>query len=115
MLAVAQRQTTTRFAHQAELTLVGPRMTACALADAYLRYASALWRGDADAQAVGAWLSGFRCEDMPPEPAVLPRAVSPHGGGGRGIRWPEAGLAILGYVPGTSVGYRVPREAVPPA
>ena len=115
MLAVAQCPTTTKAPPQAELTPVGPRLTACVLADVYLQYASAPWRGDADGRALRAGLSGFQCDDMPLEPDVLPGAFSPQGGGGPGIRWHEAGLAILGYEPGMSVGYRVPRDVVPPA
>jgi hypothetical protein len=114
MLAIAQRPTTTSFPCQAALTLVGPRLTACALAEAYLEYASALWRGESGCQAFGAWLSRFRCGCLPAEPLRPPDAVSPHGGGGRGIRWHEAGTAILGYVPGTGVGYRVPVGATLP-
>jgi hypothetical protein len=83
------------------------------LALGYLRYASACWRGDAVTAPFATALSAFWRGDMPPAPESRPVAVSPHGGGGRGIRWHQRNGQILGYVPGASGGYAVPVAAVP--
>lgn len=92
--------------------LPGTGMAARRLAHAYLRFVSALWRGDPEAAAFEAWLDGWWCQALPTAPAGPPDARSPHGGGGRGIRWYEAAGEVRGYVPGTAGGYRVPRAAL---
>lgn len=84
-----------------------------ALALTYLQNASACWRGEMLAPAFASRLGAYWRPDMPPEPATAPDAVSPHGGGGRGICWRQVGDDILGYVPGARGGYQVPVGAVP--
>jgi hypothetical protein len=83
------------------------------LALGFLRYASAFWRGDACASVFPLRLGAYWHPELPPAPAATPDAVSPHGGGGRGILWYETGDEVLGYVPGGHGGYRVPAAAVP--
>src|SRR5690348_6237592 len=83
------------------------------LAGGYLGYASALWRGEPGAVAFGAWLVRFWCPILPPPPARPPEAVSPHGAGGRGIRWYAGSGEVLGYTPGAASGYRIPLDAIP--
>jgi hypothetical protein len=84
------------------------------LARACDRHFAACWRGEADWAAFAAWLDAYRRPGVaaPPGP---PAAVSPHGGGGRGIAWYDAPGAILGTMAGVGWGYRVPRGAAPPA
>jgi hypothetical protein len=82
------------------------------LALGFLRYASACWRGEDAAAAFTAGLASFWRHAMPPTPASPPDAVSPHGGGGRGICWYQRGGVVLGYVPGARGGYVVPAAAV---
>ena len=108
MVAVLQEPTTTVTLRLLPSPSATGGHAAQALARDYLRYASALWSGDAGGRAFGSWLDQFRCDQMPPAPLGAPDAVSPHGGGGRGIRWYETPTADLGYVPGTDTGYRVP-------
>lgn len=83
-----------------------------AIAHGYLRYAVALWSGEAIGRSFGAWLDRFRCTEMPPVPPGSPDAVSPHGAGGRGIRWYETSTAVLGYIPGGGFGFLVPTREV---
>jgi hypothetical protein len=90
-----------------------PGAAARALALGYLRYASASWRGDEQAPVFPLRLGAYWHPELPAAPAATPHAVSPHGGGGRGIRWYEAGDEVLGYVPGEHGGYRVPAATVP--
>ena len=85
---------------------------AAELALGYLRYASACWRGDNNAPFARLMDACWRPE-LPPAPAAAPDAVSPHGGGGRGIAWYEACGEVRGYVPGKRGGYRVPLRAIP--
>jgi hypothetical protein len=56
-----------------------------ALALAYLQWASACWRGDRLAAAFATRLGSYWCAGLPPMPTSSPDAISPHGGGGRGI------------------------------
>jgi hypothetical protein len=84
-----------------------------ALALGYLRYASASWRGDEGASVFPRRLGAYWHPELQPAPAMTPDAVSPHGGGGRGIHWYEIGDEVLGFVPGGHGGYRVPAEAIP--
>ena len=60
-----------------------------ALARCYLRYVSAVWRGDVTLAAFAAWLDAYWDREIPPVPASMPDAISPHGGGGHGICWFE--------------------------
>jgi hypothetical protein len=85
----------------------------CALALSYLRWASACWRGDTLAPAFATRLGAYWRPVLPPIPAGRADAISPHGGGGRGIHWYHTGEDVLGYVPGAAGGYRVPIAAIP--
>ncbi|MFN8665318.1 MAG: hypothetical protein U0075_25785 [Thermomicrobiales bacterium] len=82
--------------------------SAAALARAYLDYVSGVWLGEADATSFGERLATCWGFDLPPEPARAADAFSPHGGGGRGIRWYECGHDVLGYIPDCTSGYRIP-------
>jgi hypothetical protein len=101
------------------ITIIGvPRQAAtgkdaCALALSYLRWASACWRGETLAPVFATRLETYWRSSLPPVPADRPDAVSPHGGGGRGIRWYHTDDAVLGYVPGAGGGYQVPVAAIP--
>jgi hypothetical protein len=86
---------------------------ASSLAVACLQWASACWRGERRATIFANQLSAYWCLQLPPQPVGIPDAISPHGGGGRGIHWYETGDEIRGYVPGVGGGYRVPIQAVP--
>jgi hypothetical protein len=86
---------------------------ACALALSYLRWASACWRGDTLAPVFATQLEACWRPALPPEPASQADAISPHGGGGRGIHWYHTDEAVLGYVPGAAGGYQVPITAIP--
>ena len=86
---------------------------ACALALSYLRWASACWRGDTLAPVFATQLAAYWCPELPPIPAGQIDAVSPHGGGGRGIHWYHTDEEVLGYVLGTAGGYQVPVAAIP--
>ena len=115
MVAVAERPMSTVELREVLAPVPPAGQAARALARAYLRHVSALWRGDPAERALSTSLGMTWCPDLPPEPRRLPDAVSPHGAGGRGIRWFETGGAVLGYVPGVRGGYRVPLAAIPPA
>jgi hypothetical protein len=82
------------------------------LARCYLRYVSALWRGDESAAAFAGWLDTFWQAEMPSASEAVPAAISPHGGAGHGICWFETRDEILGYVGGATGGYRLPLGAV---
>jgi hypothetical protein len=86
---------------------------ACALALSYLRWASACWRGDRLAPAFPTRLGAYWRPELPPMPAGRADAISPHGGGGRGIHWYHTEEEVLGYIPGALGGYRVPVTAIP--
>jgi hypothetical protein len=86
---------------------------ACALALSYLRWASACWRGDTLAPVFATQLSAYWRPALPPKPTSRPDAISPHGGGGRGIHWHHTDEEVLGYVPGAAGGYQVPVAAIP--
>jgi hypothetical protein len=86
---------------------------ACALALSYLRWASACWRGDTLAPVFATRLGAYWCPELPPMPMGQPDAISPHGGGGRGLHWYHTDEEILGYVPGAAGGYQVPVAAIP--
>jgi hypothetical protein len=92
------------------------RAVRCAenLARVYDDRVAADWRGEPGAAAFGDWLARWWRADAvaPPGP---PDAVSPHGGGGRGLVWFDTDGAVVGVVPGAPGGYRVPLGAVPPA
>ena len=66
------------------------------LALGYLRSISACWRGDAGASVFTTRLGAYACSDLPPAPHTPPDAMSPHGGGGRGIHWYHIGNDVLG-------------------
>jgi hypothetical protein len=109
MNAVAERPTTV-----APTSEMAPQTGDAArdLALGFLRYASACWRGETAAAAFTAVLASYWRHSMPPAPASPPDAVSPHGGGGRGICWYQRADVVLGYVPGARGGYVVPAAAV---
>ncbi len=88
-----------------------------ALALAYDRYVSTLWRGeDAKARAFAVWLAGYWVDEAPAEPADQPHVVSVLGGAGAGIRWYACGERVVGYIGGRSRGYyEVPVEAALPS
>src|SRR5215204_6317256 len=50
---------------------------------------------------------------LPALPTGQADAISPHGGGGRGIYWYHTEKEVLGYVPGATGGYQVPVAAIP--
>jgi hypothetical protein len=110
MIAVAERPTA--IVHFEDLS--PPAGTAArALALAYLRYASACWRSDSRAPVFASRLGAYWRPEMPPVPAAAPDAISPHGGGGRGICWRQVDGDILGHVPGGRGGYQIPIGVVP--
>ena len=74
---------------------------------------SAHWRGQPGLQVLEWSLARFWSPELPPVPPTLLDAMSPHGAGGRGIRWYAAGKDVLGYVPGVRGGYRIPTSAIP--
>lgn len=84
-----------------------------ALARAYLVDISRYWRGDADTTKFGALLAGWGGVGLPAAPARPPDAYSPHGAGGRGIRWYACGAEVVGYIPGSMIGYRIPQTCIP--
>src|SRR5215204_4009342 len=86
---------------------------ACALALSYLRWASACWRGDTLAPVFATQLGAYGRPALPRIPAGRADAISPHGGGGRGIYWYHTEKEVLGYVPGATGGYQVPVAAIP--
>ena len=86
---------------------------ACALALSYLRWASACWRGDTLAPVFATRLEAYWRPALPPVPAGQADAISPHGGGGRGIHWYHTDEGVLGYIPGAAGGYQVPVAAIP--
>jgi hypothetical protein len=86
---------------------------ACALALSHLRWASACWRGDMLASVFATQLGAYWRPVLPPMPAGPADAISPHGGGGRGIHWYHTHEEVLGYVLGGAGGYRVPVAAIP--
>jgi hypothetical protein len=86
---------------------------ACALALSYLRWASACWRGETLAAVFPTQLETYWRPALPPVPAGRADAISPHGGGGRGIHWYHTDEEVLGYVPGAAGGYRVPLGVIP--
>jgi hypothetical protein len=79
-----------------------------ALAEAYLRSISADWRGEPGWQAFERSLDRCWSLLLPPVPRAVPDAVSPHGAGGRGVHWYQTENEVVGYVPGSNRGYRVP-------
>jgi hypothetical protein len=84
------------------------------LARAYDEYVSAVWRGDVEVAPFRAWLAAHWVTRPGALPAEPPAAVSPCGGGGRGIRWYETPAGVCGYVPGASGCYlALPNEAPP--
>jgi len=86
---------------------------ACALALSYLRWASACWRGDTLAPVFATQLGAYWRPALPALPTGQADAISPHGGGGRGIYWYHTEKEVLGYVPGATGGYQVPVAAIP--
>lgn len=81
------------------------------LAGAYNQAVSAYWRGESDTalSRLTAWLGEF-WTDTPAEFSGRPITVTPHAGGGGGIRWHEIGESIVGCVPGRRGCYRIPRN-----
>lgn len=95
-------------ARQNSVVVRPPENGAEDLARAYLRYVSGCWCGNPEAERFGERLSTFFRGELPSEPVRSPDAVSPHGGGGRGIRWYQCGNEVRGYLPGVCGGYQVP-------
>jgi hypothetical protein len=109
MSAVAERPITITAAPRQSATGKDAR----ALALSYLRWASACWRGDRLASVFASRLGACWRPALPPKPAGRADAISPHGGGGRGIHWYHTDEEVLGYVLGGAGGYRVPVAAIP--
>jgi hypothetical protein len=109
MSAIAERLVTTTAVPRRPAT----ERDACALALSYLRWASACWRGDTLAPVFATRLESYWRSALPPLPAGRADAISPHGGGGRGIHWYHTEEEVLGYVPGAAGGYQVPVAAIP--
>src|SRR5215213_4876581 len=84
-----------------------------ALGLSYLRWVSACWRGDTLAPVFATQLGACWRSELAPKPTGRPDAISPHGGGGRGIHWYHTDEEVLGYVPGAAGGYQVPVAAIP--
>ena len=84
---------------------------ACDLAMAYLLYESACWRGQ-PARVFALRLGSYWRSELPPVPKTEPDAYSPHGAGGRGIRWFEKSGEVLGYITGCRCGYRIPVSSI---
>lgn len=79
----------------------------------YLHYASASWRGEPIAPIFATRLAAYWQPELAGEPARVPDAFSPHGGGGRGIAWYHRDDEVYGYVPGVVGGFRVPDAVIP--
>jgi hypothetical protein len=109
MSAVAERPLTITEVPRGPVT----ERDAGALALSYLRWVSACWRGDSLAPVFATQLGAYWRPALPPIPAAQADAISPHGGGGRGIRWYHTDAEVLGYVPGAVGGYQVPAAAIP--
>lgn len=110
MIVTAERPTT--------VIVPRPRLeadgaAARALALAFLRYASACWRGDESARRFAAQLGVYWRPRLAAAPAKAPDAFSPHGAGGRGIAWFQTHDAVLGAIPECNGGYVVPLAAIP--
>jgi hypothetical protein len=88
-------------------------MDACALALSYLRWASACWRGERLAPVFATQLGAYWRPALPTMPEGRADAISPHGGGGRGIHWYHTDEEVLGYVPEGAGGYQVPVAVIP--
>jgi hypothetical protein len=109
MSAVAERPLTITEVPRRPVT----EQDACALAQSYLRWASACWRGERIAPVFATQLAAYWYHELPTMPAGQADAISPHGGGGRGIHWYHTDQEVLGYVPGAAGGYQVPAAAIP--
>jgi hypothetical protein len=109
MSAVAERPVTMTEVPRGPVT----EKDACVLALSYLRWASACWMGDTLAPVFATQLGACWRPALPPMPEGRADAISPHGGGGRGIHWYHTGEEVLGYVPGAAGGYQVPAAAIP--
>lgn len=109
MIAYAERPTTIAAATPAATMGNDAR----ALAEGYLRYACASWRGDPGAPIFGARLGAYWQPRLAATPAGTPHAFSPHGAGGRGIAWSQLGDEVVGSIAGCPGGYVVPVAAIP--
>jgi hypothetical protein len=83
-------------------------LNAAQVAQAYEEYVKGLWGGKPAAPAFCGWLTPYWRATLPPIPAPVPNAVSPHAAGGRGIRWYDTADGVLGYVDGIKSGYQIP-------
>lgn len=105
-------------AELSELTLAVPfserGAVARQVAQCYLDCVSDVWRYGETERTASFYqrLSRFRTQEMPPYPACVADAVSPHGGGGRGIHWFETPEAVVGHIAGVAEGYVVPRQRI---
>lgn len=86
-------------------------VSAVELARVYDAHVSALWRDYEAPASFGAWLLTHWHAGSVPLPATSPAAISPCGGGGRGIHWFDTPTAVLGCVPGADGCYLVPPDA----
>ena len=85
------------------------------VADSYLQSISAYWRGEPGLAEVEYWLTSFGENQVRFDGGKTADAVSPHGAGGRGIRWYETPSAVFGLIPGSPRGYRIPIDAISPS
>ena len=76
-------------------------------------YGTRHWRGElATVRTFMAWIESCWWEEGPPEPSVLPDAVSSVGESA--VRWYDAGSTVLGYQTGLDGCYQVPQtDALP--
>ena len=100
------------------MVLVAP-VTPCGriaqqIARCYLEAVCDCWRdGETErSRAFHLRLTRFRTAAMPLRPLRPSDAVSPHGGGGRGIAWYELPDAAVGYIAGVPEGYVIPLSLV---
>ena|SRR5215216_1289631 len=84
------------------------------LARRYLRAVSGAWLSGPERCVFDCGLSPYWRDDLPLRPARDADAVSPHGGGGRGIHWYESAAALTGHIPGVKGGYVIPLPLAEP-
>jgi len=109
MIKYAERP---RIATTPQVLLNANGSSARAMALAFLSFESAYWRGEATS-AFATRLGSYWQPDLPPMPAAVPDAFSPHGASGRGISWYEMHGVVFGYSGGARRGYCIPVVAIP--